>query len=250
MPAVARSRKLRGIVEFYASSPSTSPGIAVDPPRLDRTHIGTPAPSDIPLPEQLRFLSDLNERLAIPLLARQESTGANFLVILPIAETPSEKSSSRRHDSITSLREQVASIRSALSLQMKELAQSLGVERPTVYSWMNERNRPHVANRERLHALYRIAQNWNHLSPIPLGKTLHEADADGASIFSLLIQTPLPEDALQARLGHAAKRVASAAPRLGVSIRELAAKHGIELHRVVDHQDDIDLETGKGGVPE
>jgi transcriptional regulator with XRE-family HTH domain len=250
MPALKEARQLRHISEVYASSPSSTPGIALDPPMLDRTHIGTPTPSDIPLSEQLRFLNVLSECLANFVFARHESTGSNPLVILPVAETPSEKPAPRRHMPVPAFHEQVASIRSSLSLQMKELAQLVGVERPTVYSWLNQRNTPHAANRERLHALYRIARHWAQLSSAPLGKALHEVDADGESIFSLLAQTPLPVSAVRARLAHAAERAAETAPRRGTSVRELAAKHGIDLRRVADRQDDIDIETGKGVLPE
>lgn len=250
MPALREARYSRGIPEFYASSPSTAPGIAVDPPRIKRTDIGSAAEVDIPFSEQLRFLSDYTEWLALPLLSRRQSTGSGILIFLPVAEASSQKSSPIRHTPLPTLQDQIASIRSSLSLQMKEIAQALGVERPTVYSWLNERNTPHAGNRERLRALYGIAEFWNRLSRDPLGKALHETDADGKSVFSLLIESSLPIPSLRARLGQAAKQAAAVASRRGVSVRELAAKHGIDLRRVVDRQDDIDLETGKGVLPE
>jgi transcriptional regulator with XRE-family HTH domain len=250
MPVLAGPRMQRTVPEFYSSFPVTSPGITIDPPSFERTHIGTPTSSDIPFWEQLRFLSACTERLGLPLRARHESTGSNFFIVYTIAETPSEKPSPPRSALVPSLQEQVASIRSAFSLQMKELAQALDVERPTVYSWLNDRNTPHAANRDRLHALYRVAQQWNELSHDPLGKAIHEADTHGVSIFSLLTQEPLPVAMLQIRLAEAARRSVSAAPRLGQGIRDRAAKHGIDLRHVADRQDEIDLETGKGTLPE
>jgi transcriptional regulator with XRE-family HTH domain len=206
----------------------------------------------MPFWDQLRFLNTLTERLHFPFDPTEESTGSNVFIVFAVAETPSEKPAPRRHTPVPSLQNQVAFVRSSLSLQMKELAQAVGVERPTVYSWLNERNAPHAANRERLHALYRVAQHWSQLSAAPLGKALHETDADGVSVFSLLVRIPLPVPAIHARLRHAAERAAAAeaAPRPRISVRELAAKHGIDLRRVADRQDDIDIETGKGVLPQ
>jgi transcriptional regulator with XRE-family HTH domain len=250
VPAVKERPSFLASPDLYGSSNLTSPGIAEDPPSLERTDIGTPSWSDMPQWEQLRFLASRTESLRLRYYLGQESTGNNAVIVFTVAETPSVKPPPRPATPLPSLQDQIAAIRSSLSLQMKELAEAVGVERPTVYSWLNDRNTPHAANRDRLQALYRIARKWNRLSPTPLAKQLHEPDTQGVSIFSLLKQTPIPMPALDARLDQAAQCVVSQPPRPGVSVRELAAKHGIDLRRVADRQDEIDLETGKGFYPE
>ena len=145
-----------------------------------------------------------------------------------------------------SVPEQIAFVRGALSLQMNELARAMGVERPTVYSWLNERNLPRDANRRRLVDLYRIAWHWTRLSPLPLAEKLHEVDMRGISVLSLLAETPLPIELLQDRFDEAAKRGVSKKRSSHPSARESALRHKIDLARVGDRQDDIDLETGKG----
>jgi len=250
VPAVKKRLSSRAPLEFYASARLTSPGIAEAPPSLERTDVGTPTWSDMPYWEQLRFLASRTERLRPPYDRAEEFTGSNAVPVFTVAETSSASPAPRAAPRMPSLPDQIAAIRNSLSVQMKELAEAVGVERPTVYSWLNGRNTPHAGNRERVRALYRIAHKWDRLSSTPLGKQLHEPDVQGVSIFSLLTQTPIPMATLDSRLGQAAQRPVSRAPRPGISVRELAGKHGIDLCQVADRQDEIDLETGKRLQPE
>jgi hypothetical protein len=129
---------------------------------------------------------------------------------------------------------------------MKELAEAVGVERPTIYSWINEQNLPQSANRQRLHAIYRLAQQWNRLSKQPLGKALHWVDTEeGCSVFDLLRQPSIPAAAVVDRFRAFANAAQSAPRKKSASVRQLAEKHGIDLSRTRDSQDEIDLETGK-----
>jgi transcriptional regulator with XRE-family HTH domain len=139
----------------------------------------------------------------------------------------------------------VATIRSALSLQIKELAEAVHVERPTVYSWINGRNTPQPSNRERLHAIFHLAQRWTQLTNKPLGKALHAVGTESKSLFTLMREDPIPTVLLRERFRATARAVDREPSEDPTSVRQLASKHNFDLSRVADRQDDIDLETGK-----
>ncbi len=63
----------------------------------------------------------------------------------------------------------VAAIRSAPSLQIKELATVIGVSRPTIYSWLRDEEKPQPQNRKRIAHLLKFANAWNSMSKVPIG---------------------------------------------------------------------------------
>lgn len=237
--------------EPYAFAGGTNPGLAEDSPTVQRTGIGTAAPSSLASWEQLGVVFAYTKWLNTASHWLYQGSGSNYVVILTTAEARSEHAHEEEAVSLgPSLEDQIALIRSSLSLQVKELAQAVAVERPTVYSWINAERTPQPANRERLHSLYRLAQHWNRLSDLPLGKALHELDPDGRTIFDYLRDDQIPVPVLQERLRAASESAAASAAPPATSVRALAKKHGIDLRRVKEHDDDFDLETGKPISPE
>ncbi len=92
--------------------------------------------------------------------------------LIPAPRTPSEN---------------LARIRANLSLNVSELARILGVERPTIYSWMGDDEvvlRPD--NRRRLAQLERVALHWREGSELPVGALIRQANPRGESVVSLL----------------------------------------------------------------
>ena len=88
----------------------------------------------------------------------------------------------------------VATIRAALSLQVKELANVLGVSRPTIYSWMRDDEKPQPQNRNRIAYLLRFAKAWNSMSDKPVGALVrNQLSADGKSLVNLLAESE-PDD--------------------------------------------------------
>ncbi len=66
----------------------------------------------------------------------------------------------------------VATIRAALSLQVKELAAVLGVKRPTIYAWLRGEAKPQPQNRTRIAHLLKFAKDWNAISKMPVGASV------------------------------------------------------------------------------
>ena len=245
MPATEERNRMFGPPEYYGDSRSTNPGVALALALVDRTDIGAQSSADLATWDQIRVLDAQTEWLNFLRHAMHDRTGNNVFYIVTTAESRSNQPVQDERSEFPSFKTQIATIRSALSLQMKELAEAVGVERPTVYSWINDQNTPQPANRQRLHAIYRLAEQWNKLTNTPLGKALHHVDTEGRSLFDLLRDSPIPTSTIHNRLRVMAQAAKSASPTNSTSVRELARKHNIDLSRVGDSQDDIDLETGK-----
>jgi len=187
---------------------------------------------------------------------RRESVGTGgqltgFIVYLfigtggsPVSQTEPRSRKSR----IESPAEQVALIRSALSLNIRELAMVLHVERPTVYSWISGAQ-PREANARRLRTLTSLARKWNTLSTQPLGNLRKDADEDGISILTLLEEDPLDTDRVLGLFKAAAAKL-RAQPRPGIGLAARAKKRGVVLAEPPDAQREIDRLTGKRIAPE
>lgn len=146
--------------------------------------------------------------------------------------------------------ELVAEIRASLVLQIKELAEIVGVERPTIYAWIKDHAAPQRHNSSRLRQVYRIAQAWERLSRYPAGAVMRDMDDDGRSLIDYLKEDPIPEETILSRF-----RAVAASARVSVSserpsVREVANERGIDLSRIKDQTEVIDVTTGKRASPE
>jgi|LSQX01.2.fsa_nt_gb transcriptional regulator with XRE-family HTH domain len=234
---------------------STSPGIAAVQSHANRTDAGGGDPAFVDSWEQQRFVFEQAKHLDLIAQGVYQGSGGNFVLVVVKTEARSPEPAEDPALAFSDLEEQIATLKSALSLQVKELAQILGVERPTIYSWINRRNTPRSASREKLFALYRLAQQWNRLSTSPLGSALHEADEAGTTLFHLLRNPTLSTTRARNRLNAIAQARKSAeqqasSKRPNLTLRDLAKKHGIDLDAAADQQDELDLETGKRISPE
>jgi DNA-binding transcriptional regulator YiaG len=251
---VSHSQILSGyysIPEYHGPVGSTNHGLGFSPPIPLRTGWGAQWLSELLPWEQTRLLHSQADWLNAPIRQVFVSTGSHYMVVFTVAEANSDAAVQARELVSPSIEEQIATIRSTLSLQVSELAKVLAVERPTVYAWMNGRNVPHKSNRERLHKMFRLATHWNRMMPKPVGKALHEIDSDGMSLFSLLCQQPMPSGALRERLRSMARSFKMEAPAGGPkSVRALALRHKINLADVENRQDILDPETGKRSSPD
>ncbi len=234
---------------------STSPGIAVVQSRANRTDVGSGTPTFVDPWEQQRFVCEQAKHLDLILQGIYQGSGGNLVVFVVKTEARSPELAEDPAAAFSDLEEQIATLKSSLSLQVKELAQILGVERPTIYSWINRRNTPRPASREKLFALYRLAQQWNRIATSPLGSALHEADEQGTTLFHLLTSPRFPTTGAKTRL-NAIAQARKSAEQLGppkrpkVTLRDLAKKYGMDLDAANDQQDELDLETGKRISPE
>lgn len=132
----------------------------------------------------------------------------------------------------------ISEICATLSLQIKELAQIIGVERPTIYCWIKGTSEPKKENSRRLRDVYTVAVQWKKRSSKPVGSARNDAASDGSSLVDLLSQAPFPHqriaDHLDSLLAIASD---TASPK---TLRERAIER-----RISPQREAIDVLTGK-----
>lgn len=136
-------------------------------------------------------------------------------------------------------------IRTSFSLNISELARVLRVERPTVYAWLKDENEPQRSNRERIVAVWRLAQRWREAVQQPLRELKKIPVIDGDSILELLSDEPLRIHPLTEQLDRLARlRSTRAKPTRGRGGRDAAALLGVDKP-VAGAKDRIAFETGQ-----
>lgn len=159
----------------------------------------------------------------------------------------------QKEPDVLSYQETIASIRSALSLQIKELAEILGVTRPTVYSWINNDSQPSADNRKRLQQVYRIASRWNQLCRLPAENLIRSPGRSSLSVLDLLKADTISEDTVVERLRELAElrmEQQANADLKQLTGDEIARRHGLKSRKFADQQHVIDAFTGKRFHPE
>jgi len=139
----------------------------------------------------------------------------------------------------------VAEIRSTLSLQVKELAEILGVERPTVYAWLRGDAKPQAANRARMGEVLKVVGIWKRLSGLPLGSSVRdELDQDGRTLVDELSDPKIDLQLIERRMKRLHELATVDTPQKK-SILDLAREHGFDMTNVRDNHDILDVLTGK-----
>ena len=147
----------------------------------------------------------------------------------------------------------LAKVKSVFALNVSDLAKVLGVERPTVYTWMDERATPHRSNYERLEQVFDLAkQSEKWLVNLPRDQVKRFRIRD-ASIAEFLSQEQFSGESLLTSLQSMAtstigQEVVTQEKRM--SLRDLARHHGVQLPSQETTQDNFDLITGKRTEPE
>lgn len=232
---------------------ASSPGIAM--PRTRTDFRGDPSSASA---EQLRWnpWAQAEIRNAMVALFRRTQDPESLMgtdYSLPVASTVVDVQSTRyvsethvAGQSVQTTSEIIVAVRSALGLQITELASILHVQRPTIYAWVDDRATPHPQNRERLHQLYRVVREWEQLSDRPLSARLRHVAQDGKSLLDLLTANIMSEPDVSARLKALALQKKTPGPaRRGLSARALAGRYGIRLPSESEQQLNIDRITGK-----
>lgn len=160
-------------------------------------------------------------------------------------KSPLNKCNSNK-DEVYSTADTLSTIRSSLSLNMKEMAKILKVERQTVYSWIGGSSEPHPSNKSRLNEIRLIAKYWETLSPLPVGNSVRQSNRDGRSIVDLLSEDILDKQEIYVHLKLLANNQTldktSQKAQSNPSVRELAARHKLKIR---ENSDTIDWLTGK-----
>lgn len=144
----------------------------------------------------------------------------------------------------------LVSIRRSLSLNVKNLAGALQVERPTIYSWMQGKSCPHQSNLDRINALDELATEWKHMSDRPVGQLLSQRLRTGSTLLNLLNDPRAKfeelREALQ-ELNHSAKKMTN---RSGFDMRAKARALGFaEITNDIAERS-LDGETTYASLPE
>ena len=135
--------------------------------------------------------------------------------------------------------EAIASIRTRLSLQVKELAQIFGVGRPTIYSWINEESSPHGHRLDRIEAVAKAAKLWDQFSDLPAGNLVRKL-IGGETLVDVLSKKQVSQsEVLMAMQSMASKLENDASEFSGESI-DLRAVGNVKPQPEV-----IDAMTGK-----
>ncbi len=146
------------------------------------------------------------------------------------------------HSSVVSPGRMLAAIKSELSVTITEMAVLLGVERPTLYSWMAEERSPHPSNRIRLDDLYEVAIIWRRKKVGFLGNFRNHRLGSGQTLVDLLKQVPLPLEAIRKGLDALSAIFEKGKSSRKPTSQELIEKYGI---KVQPKREEIDFITGK-----
>jgi hypothetical protein len=106
------------------------------------------------------------------------------------------------------VQERLWEIRSALSLNMQQVANAIRVGRPSVYSWLANRSTPRRAQLQRIKVIHDVARKWTELSQASVGKHVSTPLQDGRSLSSLLTEKKIDLAAVQSAMAtvHSAIR--------------------------------------------
>jgi DNA-binding transcriptional regulator YiaG len=140
--------------------------------------------------------------------------------------------------------DQVSVIRAALGLNISETARAVGVERPTIYSWLAGRSAPQRAHSIRLARLSDVAARSRRWNAAPISDALRSPGPDGRSLVDLLALDPLPEELINTSLRAMSRRVVPA-PGERESVREAARRFGLTAKTRPGAQAEIDWLTGR-----
>lgn len=188
---------------------------------------------------QVRSKIGTGGMLAPKMLKVGTTTGGFILRIEPLRTAPKPITAS-----ILSPAEMVSVARAALSFNIKELAQILGVQRPTVYAWIGGEAEPQPENLRRLNALVDCARRWSALTNLPLGEDVRRPHFEnGKSLIDLLTVGSPGSLSVKEELQFLAKEVTQKnAGRKRTSVRGVLAARGLERS---GSSETLDLMTGK-----
>jgi transcriptional regulator with XRE-family HTH domain len=161
------------------------------------------------------------------------------------------------HSKPTLVTESVSSmlgkIKSVFALSVADLSKVMGVERPTIYAWMAGRTVPHAFNLERLKELFNLAKQSEKWLVGLADKQIKQFQIQDTSLPELLSQDVIPKDLLLSGLESIKVSIEQDLNNVGqkkLSLKDLAAKHGISMPSKESSRDTFDLVTGRRTDPE
>jgi DNA-binding transcriptional regulator YiaG len=168
-------------------------------------------------------------------LAARRATGASARLLV-LERTP------KYIDESQATSEVVNTIRSSFGLSVTDLAAVLGVERPTVYSWLKDQSTPAAARLERMDLVLRLADTWTASAGGGYTPDLTAAVSDGVSLLAALRAPTHWESEIIANL---TAQATAASKRRGMLV-SVASGQGADTRP----SSDFDIATGRPLAPE
>lgn len=201
---------------------------------------GSPVPLDwVVNPPALRY-SPGSGGMVSPAMVKPDTTGRGSWQQRFEAPAPTKAATNL---AIASPADKIAAVRAALSLNIKELAGILRVQRPTVYSWIDGEAEPQTENVRRLNSLFELARSWSGLTEQPLGEDVRRPHFSGGRSFAELLAEGNPNDlSLREKLQEleAAQRGRTAPKQK--TLRKILEEKGVAVRR---NSETVDMLTGK-----
>jgi|GEM_PF-2700472 len=133
----------------------------------------------------------------------------------------------------------LATIRSAFPLQISQIAEILGVSRPTIYAWLNNEQQPQSLTK--LSQIYALAEFWNDRCNLPAPeKTFELPDSVGVSLIDMLKAPSINVATVKNRLEDLVRTVKGSV-RLGMV--EAARLRGFKLPAGGNNTAEFDVTT-------
>lgn len=132
----------------------------------------------------------------------------------------------RRVSQLVDTSERLAALRRYFSLNITDLAKVLRVERPTIYSWLQENAAPHSGNLRRIEKIYQLARDWRAMSAAPVGKYVHQPLENSQSLLNYLSAEELNETAIQRAFALIKSQLTQDKRTSRRSVAEVAQFHG------------------------
>ncbi|MFG6444901.1 helix-turn-helix domain-containing protein [Microbacterium sp. P07] len=131
-------------------------------------------------------------------------------------------------------------VRTAFAMSVTDLASALGVERPTIYSWLKDSATPSPAKARHLQSVVRLADLWGQVGAGGRKPEMAAEVAPGITLRDALTDDPF---AWQAEIEHCLKMQAGQPERLAAMnrIKQATRDAGIPKRTAAD----FDLATGR-----
>lgn len=138
----------------------------------------------------------------------------------------------------------VNTIRTSFGLSVTDLASILGVERPTIYSWLKDQSTPAAARMQRMGAVLRLADIWTSKTGGTAAPVLTALTKSGITLLEALKEPKLWESEILAAMDAQVSNFAAPSRRSRLSV--LARERRLELSPASE----FDLVTGRPLGPE
>jgi DNA-binding transcriptional regulator YiaG len=124
---------------------------------------------------------------------------------------------------VSTIPQEVATIRHFLSLNVSNLATVLRVKRPTIYDWQRGDSKPHASNLKRLNGIYSLAEEWKKRSGVPLGDLLSSPLNDGSTLLESLSTEDIDPIGLSLKMQELVTKREKILAQKGPQVRSLSS---------------------------